>query len=96
LPIQNCKVSFRDRRGVNHSVDVQASTVYEAVCRASAIFKHSVAEDPTWTAEFLVEVLAQKSYRVKPETLRRWLARSGTSPREHTQRKRLKQMLEGK
>jgi hypothetical protein len=74
---------------------VQASTVYEAVCRASAIFRHAVVEDPTWTAEFLVEVLAQKSYRIKPETLRHWLARSGTSPKEHTQRKRLKQMLEG-
>jgi hypothetical protein len=95
LPIQNCKVSFRDRRGVIHSVDVQASSVYEAVCRASAIFKNSVVEDPTWTAEFLVEVLAQKTYHVRPETMRRWLDRSGISPKEHIQRKRLKQMLEG-
>ena len=40
--IQKCKVSFVDRRGVHHSVEVQAATVFEAVCRAFAIFKHSV------------------------------------------------------
>jgi hypothetical protein len=29
-----------DRRGVFHSVKVQAPTVLDAACRASAIFKH--------------------------------------------------------
>jgi hypothetical protein len=29
---------FVDRRGVYHAVSVQAATVFEAVCRASAIF----------------------------------------------------------
>jgi hypothetical protein len=38
---------------------VQATTVFEAACRASAIFKHSVVEDPTWAAEFVVEVKEQ-------------------------------------
>jgi hypothetical protein len=58
-------VSFVDRLHVHHSVDVQAATIFEAVCRAASIFKHSVVEDPTWAAEFFVEVME------KPNTYRR-------------------------
>ncbi len=94
MPIQKCKVSFVDRRGVHHSVEVQAATVFEAVCRASAIFKHSVVEDPTWAAEFVVEVVDKpKAFRVKTEELKKWLARNGRSPRELVEKKRLKEML---
>ena len=81
--IQKCKVSFVDRRGVHHSVEVQAATVFEAVCRASAIFKHSVVEDPTWAAEFVVSVVEKpNTYRVKTAELKKWLNRNGRSPRE--------------
>jgi hypothetical protein len=77
-------------------VDAQAATVFEAVCRASAIFKHSVVEDPTWAAEFIVEVKEQpKLYRVKTDEMRKWLARHGRSPRELMEKKRLKEMLDG-
>jgi hypothetical protein len=96
LPIQKCKVSFVDRRGVHHSVVVQAATVFEAVCRASSIFKHSVVEDPTWAAEFIVEVKEQpKLYRVKTQEMRKSLARGGRSPRELLEKKRLREMLDG-
>jgi hypothetical protein len=96
LPIQKCKVSFIDRRGVSHAVDVQAATVYEAVCRASAIFKYSVVEDPSWAVEFIVEIREQpKQYRVKPEAMKKWLSRNGSSPRDLMQRKRLREMLAG-
>jgi hypothetical protein len=94
LPIQKCKVSFVDRRGVHHSVEVQAGAVFEAVCRASAIFKHSVVEDPTWAAEFVVFVVEKpNTYRVKTEEMKKWLARNGRSPRELMEKKRLKEML---
>src|SRR5580704_10185372 len=97
VPIQQCKVSFVDRRGVYHAVEVQAATVFEAVCRASAIFKHSVVEDPTWAAEFVVSVVEKpNTYRVKTEELKKWLARNGRSPRELMEKKRLKGMLDGK
>jgi hypothetical protein len=70
VPIQKCKVSFVDRRGVSHSVEVQAGTVFEAICRASVIFKNSVVEDPTWAAEFVVEVVDKpKAFRVNCESV---------------------------
>jgi hypothetical protein len=34
-----CTVRFCDRKGVEHSAEVKAASVYEAVCRAWAIFK---------------------------------------------------------
>jgi predicted TIM-barrel fold metal-dependent hydrolase len=96
LPIRKCKVSFVDRHGVYHAVDVQAASVYEAVCRASSIFKHSVVEDPTWAVEFVVEIREQsKSYRVKPDQMKKWLARNGRSPRELMEKKRLGEILNG-
>jgi hypothetical protein len=94
--IQKCKVSFVDRRQVHHSVEVQAATVFEAVCRATANFKHSVVEDPTWAAEFVVEIVDKpKAFRVKTEEMKKWLARSGRSPRELVEKKRLREMLGG-
>ena len=96
MPARKCKVSFIDRHGVCHAVDVQAATVYEAVCRASAIFKHSVVEDPTWAAEFIVEIREQpKLYRVKTNHMKKWLSRNGSSPRELMARKRLREILAG-
>jgi len=96
VPIQKCKVSFIDRRGVHHAVNVQAATLFEAVCRASAVFRHSVVEDPTWAAEFVVEIVEQpKSYRVKTAEMKKWLARNGKSPRDLLHRKRLRETLEG-
>jgi hypothetical protein len=96
VPIQECKVSFVDRRQVYHAVDVQAASVFEAVCRASAIFKHSVVEDPTWATEFVVEVVDKpKAFRVKTEEMKKWLVRSGRSPTEWVEKKRLREMLGG-
>jgi hypothetical protein len=94
--IQKCKVAFVDRRGVQHSVEVQAAAVFEAVCRASAIFKHSVVEDPTWAAEFVVAVVEKPNiYRVKTVELKKWLNRNARSPRELMQKTRLREMLGG-
>jgi hypothetical protein len=92
--IQKCKVSFVDRCGVHHSVEVQAMTVFEAVCRASGMFKHSVVEDPAWAAEYVVEVVEKPNmYRVKTAELKKWLERSGRSPRELMEKKKLRELL---
>ena len=96
MPFQKCKVSFVVYGVVDAAAIVQAATVYEAVCRASAIFKHSVVEDPTWAAEFIVEIKEQpKLYRVKTEQMKKWLRRNGSSPRDLMQRRRLREMLAG-
>jgi hypothetical protein len=47
---------FCDRKGVEHSVEVQAASVYEAACRAWAIFKADQGTEEEYKAkEFVVE-----------------------------------------
>jgi hypothetical protein len=52
-----CTVRFCDRKGVGHSAEVRAASVYEAECRAWAIFKSDQGkEEESYQAkEFVVE-----------------------------------------
>jgi hypothetical protein len=89
LRVCACTVRFRDRRGVEHSTDVRASSVYEAACRAWAIFKGSeqTEEESYKTEEFVVEVHEEpKTYRVNLEKMLEWLNR-GRRGSKDTQRK---------
>lgn len=53
-----CTVRFRDRRGVEHSTEVRAASLYEAACRAWAIFKtvEETDEESHKAEEFIVEL----------------------------------------
>jgi hypothetical protein len=76
--ICTCAVSFLDRRGVKHSTEVRASSVYEAACRAWAKFKSSeeTEEESFKTEEFFVEAHQEpKTYRVNLEKMLEWLNR---------------------
>jgi hypothetical protein len=84
-----CTVRFRDRRGVEHSTEVQAASVYEAACRAWAVFKSAkeTEEESFKTEEFIVEVHEEpKTFRVNLEKLLTWLDR-GRRGRDDTPRK---------
>jgi hypothetical protein len=75
-----CTVGFRDRRGVEHRTEVRAASVYEAACRAWAIFKSvpETEEESYKTDVFLVEVHEEpKTFRVDLEKLLEWLGRGG-------------------
>jgi len=54
LPLQKCKVSFVGRHGVCHSVNAQAATVFEAVCRASEpkMYRVKTNEMKNWLVEW--------------------------------------------
>jgi hypothetical protein len=41
VPVRTCVVSFLGERGVRHSVEVSADTLYEAAAQAVAMFKQS-------------------------------------------------------
>ena len=71
-----CTVRFSDRKGFEHSTEVRAASVYEAVCRAWAIFKSNeeTDEESYKTKEFVVEVqLDPKVFHVGLEKLLEWL-----------------------
>jgi hypothetical protein len=74
---------------------VQASSVYEAACRAWAKFKCSeeTEEESYKTEEFIVEVHEEpKTYRVNLEKMLEWLNRGRRGSKDTQQKQRLRKL----
>ncbi|PYK95444.1 MAG: hypothetical protein DME36_01970 [Verrucomicrobia bacterium] len=93
----DCRVCFRDALGVEHSAEVRAESVYEAVCRGWAAFMFASGWDlfeASWKArEFVVEVLAEsKTYIVESDKLLQWLSKDRDSS---ARKKYLRRVMDG-
>ena len=83
--LRTCIVSLKDIRDVEHSVDVTAETLYEAIATALATFQQD-----SWVGEIgqgftTVTVLVQQppvKHEVKIKDFLSWLRRQGRSPAE--------------
>jgi hypothetical protein len=92
LKSRPCRVWVRDVEGIVHSVEVQATTLFEAAAQAVAAFEREpwAASALTPGATLDVEVAAPAvRHRVSLAALRKWIDSQTTSPRE----KAIKQML---
>jgi hypothetical protein len=94
--LRACKVSIRDAREVEHTVDVTAETLYEAVASALAAF-----EQDSWVGEIpqglnTISVLVQQppvTHEIKMGHFLSWLGRKGGSPAEIVLREKVARML---
>jgi len=94
--LRACKVSIRDVRDVEHTVDVTAETLYEAVASALAAF-----ERDNWVGEITqslntVSVLVQQPpvrHEIKMQHFLSWLGRKGGSPAEMMLREKVAKLL---
>ena len=95
MPLRACTVSFKDARGIRHSVEVEAESLYEAavlaVCR--------LGEDP-WIERIGpgtildVDVRPQAtSHALSMQQVERWLAGATSNPNEASKKAKLKTML---
>jgi len=92
-----CTVRFRDRRGVEHSTEVRASSVYEAACRAWANFKSSEqTEEESYKAEeFVVELWEEsRTFHVNLEKLLGWLDRGRRGHKNTPRKEQLRRLLD--
>lgn len=92
-----CTVRFCDRKGVERSVEVQAASVYEAACRAWAIFKadQGTEEESYKAKEFVVEVYQEpKVFQVEVEKLLAWLERGRRGRRDTPRKQWLRRLLD--
>jgi len=91
-----CSVRFRDRRGVEHSTEVRAGSVYEAVCGGWAIFKRSgeTEEESYKTEKFIVELREQKTYEVDLERMLAWLGRGRPNRNDTPRKQQLRKLLD--
>jgi hypothetical protein len=96
LGVKLCRVSFRDADGIEHAVEVEARTLYEAVGLAIDRFcrcEH-VKYEPKGLHEFTVEPREPGSqHRLTRNTFDAWLRRPAGSPADMALKTKLKEIL---
>jgi hypothetical protein len=96
MSVRSCKVTIQDMNGVSHTVDVTAATLYEAVALGMAAIRtdewvNGIAHvlNPVKVRVMNVPV----EHEVKLMDFTKWLDRTSGSPREMTERKRIRTIL---
>src|SRR5438445_13588630 len=86
MAVRSCRVSIRDTEGIEHSAEVSAESLYEAVALGlRAIRQCSWVEDIG--QNFTIRVLARDTpveHSVEFRAFHKWLEQPSRSPREIT------------
>ena len=95
VAVRACVVSFAGERGVRHSVEVTAETLYEAAAQALSIFRESEWADAIGPGtELLVTVKnPETTHRVTLAQIRQWCDGVAVSPNEVLKRHRVKALI---
>jgi len=93
--VRVCTVSFQDRRGIRHSVDVEAESLYEAVVFAVRRFRGDIWAEQVAKGTLLdVEVREPATkYSISLQQVEGWLAGVTTNPSEAMKKAKLKMLL---
>jgi len=96
MAVRSCRVTIQDMQHVSHTVEVTAGTLYEAVALGLAAIR--TEEWVTGIAQGLNPVTVQVTnvpvkHEVKLKDFTKWLEKTNGSPREMTERKRIKSIL---
>jgi len=94
--LRSCTVAVRDIRDVEHSTEVTAETLYEAIATALAVLQQD-----SWVGEIgqgftTVTVVVQQppvKHEVKIKDFVSWLGRQGRSPAEVMLKQKLEKIL---
>ena len=96
MSARSCRVTIKDFDGVEHTVQVTAETLYEAVARALKAMqgKEWIAGIPEGLNPVRVCVTdIPIEYTVTMKDFARWLNSAGVSPKDQMSRYRVKEML---
>jgi hypothetical protein len=95
--VHKCTVRFFDRRGIEHSTEVRAASLYEAACRAWSNFKsvEETEEESFKTKEFIVEVHRDpKVFQVDLDKLLAWLERGRRGHKDNPRKQWFRRLLD--
>ena len=97
MPIRSCKVTIEDMNGARHTVEVTAGSLYEAVALGLAAIRTDqwvtgIAQGLNPVKVRVMNVAVE--HEVKIQDFTKWLDRSGGSPREITDRNRIRSILD--
>lgn len=96
MPVRSCRVTIHDIDGISHTVEVTAATLYEAVAQGLAAIRSN-----EWVAgiseRFNVVTVSVGDVRVEHQVqlkdFTKWLEKIGGSPREASDRHRIRTIL---
>ena len=83
MAVRTCRVTCRDGQGVEHTVQVSAQSLYEAVAQALRVFRENDwAESPERGAAGVVVTIKQPEveHRVRIRDFENWLDSTGGAP----------------
>jgi len=94
ITVRTCRVSCRDLQGVEHTVEVSAQSVFEAVAQALRVFREFEWCDLALAASVSVAVRQPEvEHRVQIRDFYNWLEAAGRSPTEMALKSRLRDIL---
>jgi hypothetical protein len=95
VPARACSVSFTDSRGIRHSVEVEAESLYEAAVLGVTRLNHDAWVEKIGPATVLdIEIREPATaHSISLQQVERWLAGATTDPNEAMNKAKLKMML---
>jgi hypothetical protein len=96
MPVRSCRVTIQDLDGVSHTVEVTAATLYEAVAQGLAAIRGNewvggVAQGLNAVKVAVADVRVE--HEVKLMDFTKWVEKTGGSPREMSDRQRIRAIL---
>ena len=88
-------MSFKGVRGIRHSVDVEAESLYEAAVLAVSRFRHDPWSEQISNATILDVDVREPStkHSISLQQVERWLAGATPNPTEASKKAKLKMIL---
>jgi hypothetical protein len=96
VALKTCRISCIDHRGIEHAVEVSATSLYEAVAQALGIFRDNEWVEGIGRGHTLISVkvkLPEVEHTVRVQDFERWLQAAPRSPAEMALKNRLRKLL---
>ncbi len=95
MAVRTCRVTCRDAQGVEHTIQVTAQSLFEAVAQALRVFReHEWSGDPSGSASVAVTIKpVEVEHRVRIRDFESWLVSAPKSPAEMALKSRLRNIL---
>jgi hypothetical protein len=96
VALKTCRVSYVELRGIEHAVEVSASSLYEAVAQALRIFRDNEWIEVIGRGQTPISVKVkhpETEHMIRVQDFERWLKAAPRSPAEMALKNRLRELL---
>src|SRR6201987_3180607 len=96
MGLRCCQVSCRDLKGFEHTVEVTADSLYEAVAQGLRLFRQNDWVDDLGQGQTTFKVAVRNpevEHKVRVQYFERWLESQGRTPAEVSLKSRLRELL---